>query len=285
MNDPLPKPVEVTVRKAHVDLLRQHRFFTKWASSSRTLLDPAFDNGWNLEKPQKIQFRHRLRIEPYSGIFKRGYVASPGARSSHGLCSIGFGSYSHSPLPEAVSVGRYSSLSNRILFLDSQHPLDRLGTGHFSHKLGSALTSLAIEELGGKDLNVLPYDISNGRPYPTIGHDVWVGQGALIALGVTLGHGCVVAAESVVTKDVAPYSIVGGNPARHIRYRFPDELVARLLASEWWRYSFTQFAGMSLEDPPRFLDALERRKASGDIAPYEPEPLILPDAWLALDQA
>jgi len=67
-----------------------------------------------------------------------------------------------------------------------------------------------------------------------IGSDVWIGQDALILSGVTIGHGSVIAARSVVTKDVQPYSIVAGNPARHIRFRFPEETIRSLLEIAWW---------------------------------------------------
>ena len=67
-----------------------------------------------------------------------------------------------------------------------------------------------------------------------IGNDVWIGQNAVILPGVTIGRHCVVAAGAVVTKDVPPYAIVGGIPARIIRYRFSDEQIARLEESKWW---------------------------------------------------
>jgi len=67
-----------------------------------------------------------------------------------------------------------------------------------------------------------------------VGHDVWLGYSALVLPGVRIGHGAVVAAASVVARDVPPYAIVAGNPARVIRSRFPEEDVARLLRAAWW---------------------------------------------------
>src|SRR5919112_1299826 len=66
------------------------------------------------------------------------------------------------------------------------------------------------------------------------GHDVWLGSGAIVMSGVTVGHGAVVAAHAVVTRDVPPYAIVGGNPAKVIRYRFDEETIAALLDAKWW---------------------------------------------------
>ncbi len=70
----------------------------------------------------------------------------------------------------------------------------------------------------------------------TIGEDVWIGDDVLLAHGITLGTGSVVAARSVVTRDVPPYAIVGGTPAKVIRYRFDEETVKNLLQSHWWRW-------------------------------------------------
>ena len=69
-----------------------------------------------------------------------------------------------------------------------------------------------------------------------IGHDVWIGLDALILSGVHVGDGAIIGARSVVTKSVAPYAIVAGNPARQIRKRFPEEVIARLLEIQWWQW-------------------------------------------------
>lgn len=76
-----------------------------------------------------------------------------------------------------------------------------------------------------------------------IGNDVWIGSEAMIMPGVTIGDGAVIASRAVVTKDVEPYSIVGSNPARHIRHRFSDEEVAILLEIQWWDWPDEQLKG------------------------------------------
>ena len=67
-----------------------------------------------------------------------------------------------------------------------------------------------------------------------IGNDVWIGYEAVVLAGVTIGDGAVIGARAVVTKDVPPYAVVGGVPARLIRRRFPDDTISALLALKWW---------------------------------------------------
>jgi len=71
----------------------------------------------------------------------------------------------------------------------------------------------------------------------TIGNDVWIGARALVLDGITIGDGAIIAAGAIVTKDVPPYAIVGGVPAKLIRYRFSEEVISTLLEWEWWKFS------------------------------------------------
>ncbi|MET3045981.1 CatB-related O-acetyltransferase [Flavobacterium covae] len=80
-----------------------------------------------------------------------------------------------------------------------------------------------------------------GKSYPTkgdtiIGNDVWIGHNATIMAGVTIGDGAIIATNATVTKDVSPYTIVGGNPAQLIRKRFSDEVIELLLEKQWWHW-------------------------------------------------
>lgn len=82
-------------------------------------------------------------------------------------------------------------------------------------------------------------DAMDGKAYPhkgdtTIGNDVWIGYNATILAGVTIGDGAIIATNATVTKDVEPYTIVGGNPAKEIRKRFTSEEIERLLELKWW---------------------------------------------------
>lgn len=95
-----------------------------------------------------------------------------------------------------------------------------------------------------------------------IGNDVWIGEGVYIKEGVKVGNGAVIGAHSVVTKDVEPYSIVAGAPAKHIRYRFDDDTVNKLLALNWWDWPDEKVAQYAqfFNDPVRLFNALEGDK-------------------------
>lgn len=120
-----------------------------------------------------------------------------------------------------LSIGRYGSIADKVeILLGGNHRTDWISTFPFP----------AFPDVwpgAATDYHATAGDV-------VIGHDVWLGSGAMILSGVTIGHGAVVAAHAVVTKDVPPYAIVGGNPARVIRFRFPDGDIETLLASAWW---------------------------------------------------
>ena len=92
-----------------------------------------------------------------------------------------------------------------------------------------------------------------------IGHDVWVGRSAIVLPGVTVGHGAVIGAGSVVTKDVPPYAIVAGNPAKLIRFRFDQDTVGKLMLIQWWDWPDGRLCdlGAVFNDIDKFLAANE----------------------------
>ena len=121
-----------------------------------------------------------------------------------------------------LRIGSYSSIAEQVeIFLGGHHRTDWVSTYPFPAMIPEAE-------------NIQGYALSRGDV--VIGSDVWLCTNSIILSGVTVGHGAVVAAGAVVSRDVAPYSVVAGNPARHIRWRFPEETCRALLESAWWEW-------------------------------------------------
>jgi acetyltransferase-like isoleucine patch superfamily enzyme len=121
-----------------------------------------------------------------------------------------------------LSVGKFCSIADGVrILLGGEHRPDWVTTYPFN---------IFFEE--AKSIGGHPKTKGN----VTIGNDVWIGRDAMILSGVTIGDGAVVAAGSIVVKDVEPYSIVGGNPAKQIRFRFSPETIEALLAIQWWNW-------------------------------------------------
>lgn len=120
-----------------------------------------------------------------------------------------------------LRIGRYTSLAACEVFLGGNHHSE--WRSQYPHR--------SMLNLEGR----IDDSYSNGDV--TVGSGVWIGAGALLMSGVTVGDGAVVAARAVVSRDVRPYAVVGGNPAREIRRRFDDDTVNQLLADPWWDWA------------------------------------------------
>ncbi len=112
--------------------------------------------------------------------------------------------------------------------------------------------------------------------FTTIGNDVWIGHGAFIMPGVTIGDGAVVGAMAVVTKDVPPYAVVVGSPARIMKFRFPNDQVKALLESKWWEFAPWQLKGSRVDDIPSFVEFIAKLRSSGEPV-HAPEKIKLSD--------
>lgn len=119
-----------------------------------------------------------------------------------------------------LKIGRYCSIAeNVVVFLGSEHRTDWISTYPFP---------IFLEE--GKSIKGHP----GTKGDVIIGNDVWIGFNVIIISGVTIGDGAAIGAGSVVAKEVPPYAIVSGNPARIVRYRFNEETIQKLLQIRWW---------------------------------------------------
>ena len=118
------------------------------------------------------------------------------------------------------SIGKFCSIGCRVVLGHGEHPLNFLSTSPY----------LYFDELGFKLKDAISYPEYWKFEPIRIENDVWIGEGVF----VTIGNGAVVGARSVVTKDVPPYAIVAGNPAKILRYRFDEKTIAELLEIKWW---------------------------------------------------
>jgi len=146
-----------------------------------------------------------------------------------------------------LSIGKYCSFAADVqVMLGGEHRPDWVTTYPFN--------ILRPEHAG-----IAGHPASKGDI--TIGNDVWIGREAIILSGVTIGDGAVIAARSIVRKDVAAYTIVGGIPAKDIRMRFDDNVISRLLALRWWDWPDARVDGavplLLQQDITKFLDAAE----------------------------
>jgi acetyltransferase-like isoleucine patch superfamily enzyme len=200
-----------------------------------------------------------VEIEEASALYKGPYYSAIGGENGSGLATIGAFSYCYSPLPETVTIGRYCSISDGLLFLDSHHPLDLVTTSIITFRPHNRLLKGRVP---ADIADRVGWHVTDRKPYPAIGHDVWIGRNVTLAMGIKIGTGAVVAGASVVTKDVPPFAIVGGNPAAIIKWRQPHEVASQLLQSKWWEYPPEILTSLSLKRPERFCDELAQVEKS-----------------------
>lgn len=147
-----------------------------------------------------------------------------------------------------TTVGRYCSIGKLCEIGAPMHPVDWLT---------SSPVAFAAKRHFRNEGNIFPQSEFDQYKPTTIGADVWIGSHCIITAGVTIGHGAIVGSGAVVTKDVAPYAIVGGTPAKLIRYRFDEATIERLLETQWWTLPPEEIAKLDLTDVAGSLDALE----------------------------
>lgn len=281
MSDLLPEPVQVDLKPWHLDQLFEHNIATTFDFKSF-----AENKSW-LTQASVFKATRRYLIEGPSAFY--GGAFSPNAWSgSGGLCAMGACSYSHSPLPEGMRVGRYCSIGKDLKFMDFSHPTEWISSSvaFFRPKGVRQLSALheIIERTGaGLDSSSFmrrEFDPTLGQDYPVLGHDVWIGERVTLAMGIRVGTGAVLAAGAVVTRDVPPFALVAGVPAQVKRLRFSENICFRLLRSRWWRYHFRDLNRFDVTTPDAFLNNFEDSLEAGSIEKWSPSKFMLPDQWI-----
>ena len=154
-----------------------------------------------------------------------------------------------------TTIAPFTSIGSEVLSGLGTHPLNYVSTypGFYSRNVSGSKwfgIDTDFKEIENKSVS--------------IGADVWIGSRAIILGGVSIGHGAVIGAGAIVTKDVPPYAIVGGVPAKVIRYRFDSLVIKNLIDSQWWNLSedLLREAAQYIPDPEKFLDYIKQKTIS-----------------------
>jgi virginiamycin A acetyltransferase len=237
--------VAIRLNPAIIDQFDRHRVFC----------DHQYDgNTRRWKSGELILLSKDLAIEPYIG-YLGGYHLFP----------MGAYSYSHSPWGIDFTVGRYCSIATNVRRSGWQHPVASVTTSLATCNPLAALVRTAFHDQGIDRLRLVP---APQKPSPKVGNDVWIGADVTLMGGVAIGDGAIVAAGSIVTRNVEPYAIVGGNPAGLIRWRHPREIIDGLLELAWWRFNLADLQDLDFGNAGHFLERLAVRAPS--LEPWTP---------------
>ena len=209
---------------------------------------------------RRLKLRRLCKISPMAilrGKTEFSGANKLGANTVFADSSLGYGSYIGDGGHIVRSrIGKYCSVGSHVKVVAATHPVDTFVSTHPAfYRSPWSVLSYAPET----EFEECPTD-ADGY-YLQVGHDVWIGDRVLIRGGVRIGNGAIVAMGSVVTKDVPPYAIVGGVPAKVIRYRFDAERIEFLEKFAWWDKpeSWLKENARLFADPVRFFEELNSR--------------------------
>ena len=218
------------------------------------------DTGSTYNPDAWVSYEEDLALDPYTTFWGTSGTALP---------RMGAFSYTHSKLNKAISVGRFTSIAKGLSVMGAKHPLEWASTSPVFYNQRLLMQTYCADR--GVELGTTKYSYTPGKI--TIGNDVWIGEKVTLGHGVSIGDGAVIASNSVITKDVAPFTVVGGLPAKKIRDRFDAQTTEALKASQWWRYAPEDLTPLLVSDPAAFAEQVLERAAAGTLQPLETQPL------------
>ena len=188
--------------------------------------------------------------------FKEKYLISNYKMIRKKYKYIGDYTYFSGGMPEIISqetkIGKFCSFAKEVVIGVADHPIDFITThGIARHQCGNGL----YEGIITPTKNVINYE---GITPITIGNDVWVGRRVIILNGVSIGDGAVVGAGAIVTKDIPPYEVWGGVPAKFIKKRFSNEIIEKLLKLKWWDYPNEVIVNLPFDNIEKCIEILEQ---------------------------
>ena len=209
----------------------------------------------------QLVFPSNGRIEPYSNYINGSF-----------LFSMGSFSFTRSVFPINTVIGRYCSIGARVSVMGIDHPISRFTTANITYDRQAITNAQFFKD----HPEIENFQVNNQEPKntlsATIGNDVWIGEDVTIARGVSIGDGAILASKALVTKDVPPYAIVGGVPAKIIRFRFPQNAIDRLVQLKWWNYEVQSILSASADIPiEEFVEMVENAVERGNAKQYNPK--------------
>lgn len=132
-----------------------------------------------------------------------------------------------------TEIGKFTAIASDVRLNALEHPIERVSQHKITYRPNEYFLHATLDGA---------FRARRQSQRVVIGHDVWVGHGAIVMPGIRIGHGAVVAAGAVVTKDVEPYAIVAGVPARFIRWRFDPKVSERIISLGWWNWEHDRLA-------------------------------------------
>jgi len=170
--------------------------------------------------------------------------------------SVGQHSYMNNGyIRDRTSIGRFCSIGRNVAIAAGDHPLDCLTTHPIAWNTRKHPGRPEWSKRSAK------------HPTTEIGNDVWIGDNAVVLSGVHIGTGAAIGANAVVTKDVPPYAVAAGVPARFIRFRFHEDIVRRLLSAEWWLLPEAAIKTLDVTNIEECLELIPRLKDRFGVVP------------------